>query len=629
MGATRWPDLGPGVGACPNVTTGGGPASVRPPLVRLSVVGSHCMLSRRLSAALRDLESAILLRTGSADQEPGSGARRRAAPRPRPDVLAELLAGAERGGRLTREPRGSLGVDENGRPNLLTAAFLIGASTLALEVAAARAVALNAGVSLYGWASVIGAVLAGLAAGNAIAATRADQASDMGQDPPNRRRVLVLAVVTAAWVVPAFVVATGAATVALLQPLPLGARLALLAIALAFLPSLLLGATAPPLARLSVRTEDHVGATLGRLAAATTLGSLVGVVGAGGVLMPLAGVRGTAGSAATALLLAAALMAGRRRATAIAVSLAALGALVPLAAPALVAVAVPHACDRESAYQCIRVVDDETLDGRPFRRLYLDSLPHAEVSVDEPRFLVAEYLGPAVEVAAYLRPVGGPPPTVLLIGGGGYSLARYLAAVYPGATIDVLELDAEVTAIARERLGLAADAPLGIRHGDARQTIETLPPQRRYHLVVLDAFSDVVVPFHLTTREFDQRIKARLAPDGVYLALVHDRVDEGRLLPAFLRTVGATFGAVTVLGPGPGVQWYQPRPRTWSVVASATPLEWRRFRAVRRWTPQGPFPPISESMSSEILAELLARTGPPHLTDDHAPVEILAAPLVE
>jgi hypothetical protein len=206
-----------------------------------------------------------------------------------------------------------------------------------------------------------------------------------------------------------------------------------------------------------------------------------------------------------------------------------------------------------------------------------------------------------------------------VIGGGGYSLPRRLAAALPEARIDVLELDPEVTRIARERLGLESEPPFAIHHGDARRTLPALDGGP-YDLVVLDAFSDVVVPYHLVTDGFDRELRARLAPGGLYAALVHDRGSDGRLLPAVARTMESVFG--------PGVRWDSPRARTWTVVGSAQGIDPGRLRATRRLTRAGEFPLLSEQMPAEGLAELLGRAGPAMLTDDYAPVELLAAPLL-
>ncbi|TAK22342.1 MAG: hypothetical protein EPO26_11620 [Chloroflexota bacterium] len=55
------------------------------------------------------------------------------------------------------------------------ASFVAGAATMVIEIAAARVLAPLMGVSLYSWTSVIGVILAGLAAGSWLAGAAADR----------------------------------------------------------------------------------------------------------------------------------------------------------------------------------------------------------------------------------------------------------------------------------------------------------------------------------------------------------------------------------------------------------------------------------------------------------------------
>jgi len=122
-------------------------------------------------------------------------------------------------------------------------------------------------------------------------------------------------------------------------------------------------------------------------------------------------------------------------------------------------------------------------------------------------------------------------------------------------------------------------------------------------------------------------VRDRLTPENRYVTLVHDRADVGRLLPAMARTMRQVFSAVDILAAGPGVRWDRPVSRTWSVVVGATPLDADRVRRLERHTARGAFPSLSERMLIEQLAALLGRPGPALLTDNYAPVEVLAAPL--
>ena len=70
--------------------------------------------------------------------------------------------------------------------------------------------------------------------------------------------------------------------------------------------------------------------------------------------------------------------------------------------------------------------------------------------------------------------------------------------------------------------GLPRDTPIKTYWGDARQFVELNQDNKQYDLVFGDAFNDFSVPWHLTTREFNEKIKKMLTPNGVYMINIID-----------------------------------------------------------------------------------------------------------
>jgi MFS family permease len=58
--------------------------------------------------------------------------------------------------------------------------------------------------------------------------------------------------------------------------------------------------------------------------------------------------------------------------------------------------------------------------------------------------------------------------------------------------------------------------------GDARQFVERRQGRVKYDLIFGDAFNDFSVPWHLTTREFNEKLADLLAEDGVYMINIID-----------------------------------------------------------------------------------------------------------
>jgi spermidine synthase len=85
------------------------------------------------------------------------------------------------------------------------------------------------------------------------------------------------------------------------------------------------------------------------------------------------------------------------------------------------------------------------------------------------------------------------------IGGGTYSVPRAFATRGAGP-ITVAEIDPAVTQMAVESFWFDPETAT-ILHEDARRALLTRP-DGRYDVILGDAFTDVVVPVHLITREF-------------------------------------------------------------------------------------------------------------------------------
>ena len=93
------------------------------------------------------------------------------------------------------------------------------------------------------------------------------------------------------------------------------------------------------------------------------------------------------------------------------------------------------------------------------KALRLDALVHSYVSLEDPTFLVAGYEKVFADIATYVAQ-RNPSMQVLFIGGGGYVMPQYLAEMYPKSTLEVIEVDPEVTRVAFDYLGLSPDTRL-------------------------------------------------------------------------------------------------------------------------------------------------------------------------
>lgn len=388
--------------------------------------------------------------------------------------------------------------------------FVASGAVLVLEILGIRLLAPYVGLTLETTTTIIGTVLAGIAAGAALGGRAADRYDE--------RRLLAL------------LLAAGGILALLTVPLARGLGDALrgggdaaaftVTLVALFPPAAVLSAVTPTVARMQLRDLGETGSVVGRLSAWATAGGLVGTFATGFAIVPL-----------VATDVAVVLVGGVLIALGIAV-----GASPPFAAGgaglAALTLAAGAPCDAETRYHCARVVEDPS---RPTGRvLMLDDLRHSYVDLADPRHLEYDYvqwIGGAIDGMEAGR------LDAVFLGGGGFTLPRYVGETRPGSHSRVLEVDGELVALARERFGLSDRVAVTV--GDARVTLRDEGSDSA-DVVVGDAFGGRAVPWHLTTAEFVDDIRRVLRPDGLYALNVIDyqplglvRAEAATLLEAF------------------------------------------------------------------------------------------------
>jgi spermidine synthase len=168
-----------------------------------------------------------------------------------------------------------------------------------------------------------------------------------------------------------------------------------------------------------------------------------------------------------------------------------------------------------------------------FKADYVESI----VNLKDPDDLPAEY--------ARIMSVGLVYPEatkrILMIGLGAGSISTYLGRALPDVQIDVVELDPGLVAASKKYFGLQATDRVRILESDGRIYLNR--HKELYDLILLDAYRELGVPFHLLTREFYTLLKERLAPSG---AVVSNILGGTKLYVSTLVTLSATFPTVDV-----------------------------------------------------------------------------------
>ena len=529
---------------------------------------------------------------------------------------------------------------------VLATVFLCGAVLLGVEMAASRVLAPFFGNSLFVWAAIIGVILGGLAAGYWLGGA-------LGDRYPSPLTL-------------ALVIGAGALSVLAIPLLdrPViewvlrwdpGARLdPVVCTAILFLPmAVLLSAVGPIAVRRQVDALPRVGRTAGRTFAISTAGSIAGTFVTAFWLIPELGVEqlfvlGAAVLFATAGLVS---LAGRLRAAvavAAALSVAAglyavsLGSqrIEPLTATsaqnwsplfrtrgygyldARDPRAVVEAKDLEvvfaedTRYHRLAVVDDA--DSRYLR---FDNSLQSAMLKDDPyrtryRYTDFFHLGIAYNPDA---------KNVLFVGLGAGSSEKRMWRDFPRLQLHAVELDPVVVHVAYEYFALPRDDRLKVDVGDGRRFLAD--HERRWDVIVIDAFFADAIPAHLVTQEFLALARSRLAPGGVVVTNAIGALagPGSRLFRSIYKTYRTAFPTVLVhpaiLAGDSGDEQF----RNLILIASDKATPGRRQLA-DRWDALRSENPGLPDLRKPILDRrdgLIPTDDVPVLTDDYAPTDAL------
>src|SRR5712692_6635448 len=424
---------------------------------------------------------------------------------------------------------------------LLPLVFVSGMASLGIEFGASRLLAPYFGTSLYVWGVLIGLILVYLSAGYVIGGRLADRY-------PREDLLYQITAWAGLWI---GVIPLVSYPILLLsqqgfRALSVGLVAGtLLAVVLLFaVPVTLLGCVSPFAIRLLLKDVATGGNTAGRVYALSTVGSILGTFLPVFWFIPTYGTRPTIEAFGLALVVISALALWPKRrlyaSFVIAVILAWVflpGGIKPPEVGTLV-------YERESAYNYIQVVQVGTStelilnEGQAVHSVYnsQSNLTHGYWDY----LLLADAFRPAQagpltpRSAAFLGVAPGP------------AAQQYRGAFGHQGGITGVYIDPDILAVGHRYFHLD-EARVHEVVADARYWLDT--QASRFDVVVLDAYRQPYIPFHLTTKEFFWQVKAHLNPGGVVAVNVGRTATDYLLVddPNYTNTVVyASISPVTV-----------------------------------------------------------------------------------
>lgn len=495
--------------------------------------------------------------------------------------------------------------------------FTSGLAVMAVEMTGLRLLAPYFGTSLLVTTALIGTLMTFLAVGYSLGGRLSDRHPSL---VALSRVTTVAAVLVLA--IPFIAQPMLRAASAVMRPLLDGSALAEPGVAFAALiggmlgtlallaaPVTLMGMVSPWAVRLAVQDVRTAGAAAGRLYALSTVGSIVGSFLPALVLVPLFGVRNTFLVVGTGFLAVSALawIGGWRAA------LLPTGAAMLLLLPqGMVRPMEGLLYETESLYHFIQVVQEPFGKCPEAAHLYLNE----GVGVHSVRCLTEDQ-----ETTGYWSYLAAAPlwlddpealREVLIIGLAGGTSARHLLGAFPEAHIDGVEIDGEVVRVGEEWFD-DGDPRITPHIMDGRVFLRAT--DRRYDLVMIDAYRQPYIPFHLVTREFFEQVREHMADDAVLAVNVAGVRGVSRELTAMIyATMRQVFPTVVLVDASRSNDVIVATTREKPMDAALRHLALTRpsegLRRIRRGLPDKIVGPVEGWEQARVL------------TDDQAPVEM-------
>jgi spermidine synthase len=419
--------------------------------------------------------------------------------------------------------------------------FISGLASLAVEMSASRLLGNYFGTSNLVWASIIGLILIYLTAGYFIGGAWADRSP---------RYLTFFGVLAWSSLAIALIPLVSRPILRLASTAFDNLQIGVLAgsftavMILFIIPVSLLGMASPFAIRLCIQDKENAGKISGRIYAISTLGSFIGTFLPVLVLIPLIGTYRTFLVISTVLMtfsLIGIYLDGRWK-------WLVRYAWMPLVLIALFLWGTPGAdkstqgliFEGESAYNYIQVLEEDD-----FRLLRLNEGQGVH-SIYHPTIL--NFNGPWEQVmsAPFFNPAPVVPSSIksaAIIGLAAGTTSRELFAVFPRVKIDGVEIDPLIVEVGKRYFNME-NPNLNVIVQDGRWALER--STEKYQVISIDAYRPPYIPWHMTTVEFFQSVRAHLTEDGVMVINIGRGPTDRRLVDALAATIRQVFPSIYI-----------------------------------------------------------------------------------
>ncbi|MBO5609425.1 MAG: fused MFS/spermidine synthase [Eubacterium sp.] len=403
----------------------------------------------------------------------------------------------------------------NNKLYLYLTEFFSGMSVMAVELGASRLLAPYFSSSQIVWTIIIGTIMIAMALGNIMGGRWADK-------DPNPDKLYGRIIIAAIWIalIPVlgkFIIVgiSGILVLTISTNFLVIAAFAACMVIFVF-PLFLLGTVTPSLVKYTVDSLDESGKVVGYLNASNTIGSIIGTFVPTFISIP------AVGTSITFLIFAGILMA-----LAILYFISAkkksikdvVGVII-----LIIACIFGHnssfafwekdlVYEGESIYNYLQVSEDDS-------RVVLSTnvLFGVQSVYSKEKKLTGMYYDYAMAAPymAGIREKGG--VSVLILGMGTGTYATQCRRYFDNVEVEGVEIDGKITDLAHKYFELPTDVK--VTTYDGRAYLQGLSSDKesrdkKYDVIMIDAYQDITVPFQMSSVEFFSLVKEHLADDGV------------------------------------------------------------------------------------------------------------------
>jgi len=426
--------------------------------------------------------------------------------------------------------------------------FFAGMSVMAVELGASRLLAPYFSSSQIVWTIIIGTIMIAMALGNIYGG----RAADKNPDPDRLYGRIVIAAVWIALipVVGKYIIMGISALLIFTVSTNFLIIAAFAACMVVFVfPLFLLGTVTPSLVKYTVDSLNDSGKVVGTLNAANTIGSIIGTFVPTFVSIPAVGTSVTFLIFAGILLLIAVIyfVSGSVKAVKIPVA----GVIF------LLCCIFGHSnsfafwesdltVEDESIYNYLQVYETNNSIVLSTNTLFgVQSVYRKEKTLTGMYYdyaMAAPYMAGLYEKEEPLR--------ILILGMGTGTYATQCRRYFGDVSIEGVEIDEKITALAREYFELPEE--INVVTYDGRAYLEALRSMEggpkdpgKYDVIMVDAYQDITIPFQMSTTEFFSLVKDRLKEDGVMVVNMNMRSAQSDGINTYLAdTIAQVFGEV-------------------------------------------------------------------------------------